>query len=246
VYDYPEHFWYLEKEWLKIMREGGTTEDFKKMYKDVDACMDTPAFHYWEEIHKAFPESKIMFTKRDSEDEWYKSFTKQMKENTTWEATILTYFSYTCARMLKYNIVISNLIIGYDFKLTLLKECALNELSLRMWYRRHNAYVLAAAPKDKLLEYSVKEGWGPLCKFLDVPVPDVEFPHKNKGGGIIKEYLATHPLFIQLKREAQFSFAVLVGVVGYMTYNIATNTVKDSVLGLPGKLFSSFVHHLGY
>ena len=23
------------------------------------------------------------------------------------------------------------------------------------------------------------QGWEPLCKFLDVPVPDVEFPHSN-------------------------------------------------------------------
>ena len=59
IYDYPENYWYLKKEWMKIFREGGTVEDFKRMYKDVDACMDVPACHYWEEIHKAFPESEL-------------------------------------------------------------------------------------------------------------------------------------------------------------------------------------------
>jgi len=39
------------------------------------------------------------------------------------------------------------------------------------------------------LEFSVKEGWGPLCKFLDVPVPDVPFPHKKKDlNGHLKKY----------------------------------------------------------
>ena len=34
-------------------------------------------------------------------------------------------------------------------------------------------------PSDKLLVFEVKEGWGPLCKFLDVPVPNIPFPNTN-------------------------------------------------------------------
>ena len=59
IYDFPENFWYLHDDWMKIFNEGGTTEDFRKMYENVDACMDVPCCHYWEEIHKAFPESKV-------------------------------------------------------------------------------------------------------------------------------------------------------------------------------------------
>jgi hypothetical protein len=32
---------------------------------------------------------------------------------------------------------------------------------------------------DRLLVWSVGEGWGPLCEFLELPVPDVPFPHIN-------------------------------------------------------------------
>ena len=103
-----------------------------------------------------------------------------------------------------------------------------------------------AAPKDKMLEYSVKEGWGPLCKFLDAPVPNIDFPHKNKGASVLKEYLETHPLFVRMKREAQFSAAVCVALLGYGVYNIATNTVNDSILGLPGKLLDRLANYLGY
>ena len=44
---------------------------------------------------------------------------------------------------------------------------------------RHNEAVKSAVPADRLLVWSVAEGWEPLCAFLEVPVPDVPFPHIN-------------------------------------------------------------------
>ena len=39
--------------------------------------------------------------------------------------------------------------------------------------------VKKTVPKERLLIFSVKEGWEPLCKFLDVPVPEEPFPRTN-------------------------------------------------------------------
>lgn len=38
-------------------------------------------------------------------------------------------------------------------------------------------------PREKLLEWSPEDGWEPLCRFLDKPVPDIEFPHANAIDG---------------------------------------------------------------
>lgn len=46
-------------------------------------------------------------------------------------------------------------------------------------YQVHSQNVREAVPADRLLEFSVKDGWGPLCDFLKVPVPDVPFPYIN-------------------------------------------------------------------
>jgi hypothetical protein len=46
-------------------------------------------------------------------------------------------------------------------------------------YREHNAMVQRLAA-GRVLTYNTKEGWEPLCKFLDVSVPEIEFPHVNK------------------------------------------------------------------
>ena len=34
-------------------------------------------------------------------------------------------------------------------------------------------------PADRLLVFSVKEGWEPVCKFLGKPIPDEPFPFVN-------------------------------------------------------------------
>lgn len=47
-------------------------------------------------------------------------------------------------------------------------------------YSVHKQNVINAVPSERLLIFSVKEGWEPLCKFLGVPVPkNVSFPHVN-------------------------------------------------------------------
>ena len=47
-------------------------------------------------------------------------------------------------------------------------------------YHKRTEQVRAAVPPERLLVFDVAEGWEPLCRFLDVPVPDGSFPHKNK------------------------------------------------------------------
>jgi hypothetical protein len=44
---------------------------------------------------------------------------------------------------------------------------------------RHNEDVKSSVPPERLLVWNVAEGWGPLCAFLELPVPDVAFPHIN-------------------------------------------------------------------
>ncbi len=52
------------------------------------------------------------------------------------------------------------------------------------FFERHTEKVKAFVGEDKLLVYSVKEKWEPLCNLLDMPVPDEPFPRLNQRGGI--------------------------------------------------------------
>ena len=43
----------------------------------------------------------------------------------------------------------------------------------------HHDKVRSLVPRGQLLEMDLVEGWEPLCKFLDVPIPDEPFPRAN-------------------------------------------------------------------
>jgi hypothetical protein len=46
-------------------------------------------------------------------------------------------------------------------------------------FNRRNDEIREVIPADRLLVYEVKQGWQPLCEFLDLPVPDKPFPRVN-------------------------------------------------------------------
>jgi len=53
-------------------------------------------------------------------------------------------------------------------------------------YAMHNAKVKATVPKERLLVFSVNQGWAPLCAFLGVPIPDLPFPVSNDSAVLRK------------------------------------------------------------
>jgi hypothetical protein len=44
----------------------------------------------------------------------------------------------------------------------------------------HNEWLKRVVPPERLFFFNVKEGWGPLCKILDVEVPAEPFPRVNE------------------------------------------------------------------
>ena len=48
-------------------------------------------------------------------------------------------------------------------------------------YEKNITDVQAAFGEDRLLTYSIGDGWAPLCRFLEKPIPDVPFPRLNSS-----------------------------------------------------------------
>jgi hypothetical protein len=46
-------------------------------------------------------------------------------------------------------------------------------------FERHNQEVRDAIDSERLLVFDVREGWAPLCRFLEAPIPDEPFPRLN-------------------------------------------------------------------
>ncbi|KAJ3480985.1 hypothetical protein NLG97_g7931 [Lecanicillium saksenae] len=101
-------------------------------------------------------------------------------------------------------------------------------------HREHYKMVRGAVPAEQLLEFDLKDGWEPLCKFLDVPVPDVPFPRVNDEAEFLK-MLHTLDVLI-LSRLAQKLGWVLVGVGALAFFSRATT--RSFLLDALGRAFS--------
>ena len=90
-----------------------------------------------------------------------------------------------------------------------------NERKMRQGYLKHNLYVQSIVPKDNLLIWNLKEGWAPLCAFLDKPTPDGPIPHDNRTGDpkFMKEWAYDSDFFkvslIMLSLSFNFGFKAL-------------------------------------
>ena len=88
------------------------------------------------------------------------------------------------------------------------------------WYTEHNEIVRQFVDEERLLEYNVKQGWEPLCKFLGREVPNVTFPHVNNAdtfrGVLGREFRVQEERFKRLL--GAMGVAAVAGVVAIRVY----------------------------
>jgi hypothetical protein len=85
----------------------------------------------------------------------------------------------------------------------------------REWYDTHNEMVRKVAEDKPFLECNVKEGWGPLCKFLEVEEPDIPFTRVNDT----KAWLDT------VEQSKTQSMLALLGKVGKVCIPVVLGSI---------------------
>jgi len=230
VDDLAEHLSVRDEYWWRIFSAADpvacSPKIFKEMYENVDACMDTPAYLFWEQILEAFPKAKVILMERDSEEVWWNSlekhFVRERKENLggwalyllpTWLLKLTCYDLWKSQRRhydMNWSATVGPLVpFGPN---------QVNKMIATKRYREHNAYVKMTCPKEKLLVYNPKDGWGPLCEFLGHKVPDMEFPNANKGGQIVTDILWGLPKALQQRRTIFKNMTIFLLVVFGILY----------------------------
>ena len=68
---------------------------------------------------------------------------------------------------------------------------------------RYEEQVQRNIPQDRLLVWSVGEGWEPLCRFLEVDVPDTPFPRLNDSKMYVDRIDRRRPLTVLDEWRAQ-------------------------------------------
>jgi hypothetical protein len=145
--------------WLEVVRGK---PDWDAVFAGFQSTTDYPACTYWRELTAFYPDAKVILTVRDA-DSWFDSVSE-------------TIFSPQMQGSLAGSPV-GAMMQGVIFDA--FGDRVTDRAFMTDWFTRRNQTVIDSLPPDRLLVFSPKQGWEPLCAFLGVPVPDAPFPRVN-------------------------------------------------------------------
>jgi hypothetical protein len=190
-----------KKDWELIFAPKG-----KLSYKST---VDHPSCLYYKELFDLNPNSKVILTVRDSPKVWYESAKETIyltsEKSTKFPMSIIHWIVPSMRNFFKMvHAEVWNNRLLFDGKFDDQKQA---EKVYLKWIED----VKKNIPKSKLLVFNAKEGWGPLCKFLGVPVPDCPFPKANDR----QEFLSFYRKRIMVSTFLTFLSGFTIGGICY-------------------------------
>lgn len=168
-----------------------------------------PANMYWKDFLKVFTDLKLIMMLRD-EEKWLESWKRHWYGRNTGDLSMpLSIFSPTARRCIgMFNLEAETF---FDVPQTSFRKMyqGISDQKLKEVFRQHNKSLIEDAPKDRLLIMNLKDGWKPLCEFLNLPIPDEEFPHCNMNARLLHEQRARHPLFKRMYLEMNIVLSII-------------------------------------
>ena len=152
---------------------NGAPLDLAAMTDDYVATVDAPLCFHYKELMELYPDAKVLLSVREGTG-WFKS----------WSGLVGTFDKLAWVRV--FNKRMKKLVPFLNEMITR-EDLGRSEAEAIERFERHNAEVQEYVPADRLLVFEAREGWEPLCEFLDVPVPDEPFPHLNSGSGFVRD-----------------------------------------------------------
>jgi Sulfotransferase domain len=145
--------------WLDVVNGK---PDWDAIFDGYQSTTDYPACSYWRELADYYPDGKVVLTVRDAAS-WFDSVSETI-----------------------FSDQMNGSLAGSPLE-AMMKGTVFNAFGDRLrdrgfmtdWFERRNRQVIDALPPERLLVYSPRQGWEPLCSFLGVPVPNEPFPRIN-------------------------------------------------------------------
>ncbi|KAF2874006.1 hypothetical protein BDV95DRAFT_592155 [Massariosphaeria phaeospora] len=204
------------RSWIKLLSHfPPKSPSDKKLINDVlkqrfdgyAAATDAPTSGLAEQLVELYPDAIVICTVRDP-DAWVKSMEGVSNVSTMW---FLRFVLFPLPGM-RYFCQYISVLRGQWLHLYGETE----PVTTKTHYN-HIEYLKRVVPPQKLVFYSVKDGWEPLCKALGKELPDMPFPRINDGEAI--DRLAKKMVTKGLVRWL-FIFAALgAAVAPYMYFN---------------------------
>jgi sulfotransferase family protein len=151
---------------------------WSEIFDGYRSTVDWPGGYFYKELMKAYPDAKVLLSVRDPEA-WERSM-----RATVWDVrngrSLMRLLSDARAEVdpdwAGFLRMIDRLLWTGRGSFAA-GHAEPGQLTEQM--KRHEDAVKRTVAPERLLVWSVAEGWEPLCGFLEVPVPDVPFPRVN-------------------------------------------------------------------
>jgi hypothetical protein len=150
---------------------------WEEVFAGYRSSVDWPGGYFYRELMDAYPEAKVLLSVREGEA-WERSFRETiwtMCKGQSLMPLLARARGEVDPRWRRYMALVDRMFWGPQGTFATGDEPA--QLIEQMV--AHNEQVKRAVPAERLLVWEVGEGWGPLCDFLEVDVPDGPLPHAN-------------------------------------------------------------------
>jgi hypothetical protein len=156
--------------------------DWDELFRGFRSTVDWPSARWWREIAARYQDAKVLLSVREPEA-WYKSMSdtiyQPLKEPAPNDAPEIVRLQ---SEMVRKAILLETFDNRFEDKAHAIDV-----------FKRHTQEVHDTIDPARLLTFDVREGWEPLCRFLEVPIPDEPFPRLNDT--------ATTQAMIRMMRE---------------------------------------------
>lgn len=176
--------------WAAVTQGEKTPQDAFEFLRDrgYNATLDLPTVDHWELQYRMYPMAKVILTVRDSPRAWVRSFRLLRKL----EDLMNTRFSWRFPNPIAVFVPtkfeqMRQTRCNFGKELWGFGPCEWVETPrtdewLEEHYELHLSKVQETIPEDQLLVYNVKEGWDPLCRFLEIDECPKDQPFPHLGG----------------------------------------------------------------
>jgi hypothetical protein len=160
--------------WRQVLNNELSIDE---IFADYEATVDWPGSFFTKDLVDVYPDAKVLLSVRSGE-----SWASSMRD-TIWG---VLYGDMFLRRISDARRAIDS---DWDSYMSLMDQMwnasgLMEDESTTAEYmanamERYNEEIQRVVPADRLLVWSVAEGWEPLCEFLELPVPDQPFPRVN-------------------------------------------------------------------
>lgn len=155
----------------------GEKMDWDAVFEGFDAAVDWPSSKYYKELAEYYPQAKVILSVREPEG-WYKSTRETIFEisnsSPRWMVALIPRVRKTRAMI---NATIWEGVFDGRF--------ADKDHAIKV-FEENIQEVKRTIPEQQLLIHEAKDGWEPLCEFLNKPVPSTPYPRTNDSADMFK------------------------------------------------------------